>query len=169
MVVGALALWRLGSDLIADAGAAEGTPAGWAAPQAGRTGTAPSLTAPLSEAVRIEPGVVLRVVSVAPVRAVARPGEIGGPALRVDLQARNSAAVPVELDSVDVALFYGEPRVVAPSVSGPGARPFRGAVPSGGTLRARYVFAVPDAADPPIGITLVGLPDLASVIWTSDK
>lgn len=129
-----------------------------AAPSSGPTGT-PSPGSleevPVEEAVT-EPAVPLtatadfgtemrlRIMRIESVEGVARgTGEIAGPALRLTLRMSNGSDSPVSLESAVVDVASGAAQNPAPTLSGPGAEPFQGKVPAGGSMRAVYVFAVP--------------------------
>src|SRR4051794_16130823 len=88
-------------------------------------------------------GMTVRITRITPIvgRATA-PGEVGGPALRIALVARNSSSHPISLDGTVVFVSYGPARTPAVELSR-GERRFRGAVAPGGRRGAIYVFTVP--------------------------
>ena len=166
-VVAGLLVWLLGSEDQAGqhppaartgpTGTAEPTPA--PAPSSGPTG-APSpgsldvvpveevttaRAVPLTATADFGTGMTLRIVRIERVAGVARgPGEIAGPALRLTLRMSNGSDSAVSLESAVVDLTAGADRTPAPTLTGPGGRPFAGEVPAGGSMTAVYVFAVPE-------------------------
>ncbi|HEY1118852.1 MAG TPA: hypothetical protein VGE43_14160 [Acidimicrobiales bacterium] len=92
-------------------------------------------------------GLDLQVTGVEPVHGVARgPGEIAGPAVRLTVRLTNRGRREISLESVVLAVSYGRDRTPAMSLSGPGGRPFAGALAPGHSQCGRYVFALPLSA-----------------------
>lgn len=92
-------------------------------------------------------GLDLRVIGVEPVHGVAEgPGEVAGPAVRLTVSLTNRGDREISLEGVVLAVSYGPDRTPAMSLSGPGGRPFGGALAPGHAQRARYVFALPTSA-----------------------
>jgi hypothetical protein len=71
------------------------------------------------------------------------PGEIAGPALRVNIVVENTSGEDVAMDLALTNLYYGKERTPASTLSGPGARPLPGSLAAGGKASGRYVFGVP--------------------------
>lgn len=72
------------------------------------------------------------------------PGEIAGPALRVEVAVTNDGSANHALDASVVNLYYGPDRVPASSLSGSGEEDLPDSVPEGKTVTGAYEFAVPD-------------------------
>lgn len=140
-----------------DPAAAPATPG--ARPSSGPTGTpAPGSLAvvpagerpterpvPLASPAAFDSGLTLRITGAEPVQGVAHgPGELAGPAVRLELELENRTGKEISLETVVVALTYGDAQTPAVTLSGPGAEPFAGTLGSGDTARARYVYAVPE-------------------------
>jgi hypothetical protein len=78
------------------------------------------------------------------VEGVARgPGQISGPALRLELRAHNGGTDPVSLEGMVVALAYGAEEMPATTLTEPGGAPFEGELAPGADAVATYVFGVP--------------------------
>jgi len=90
-------------------------------------------------------GVTLRITDIRAVDGVARgPGQVSGPALRLELVAHNDSAKSVSLEGMVVALAYGAADTPAMPLDEPGAQPFGGAVSVQDDAAAVYVFAIPE-------------------------
>jgi hypothetical protein len=110
--------------------------------QAGERRTAKPV--PITSVAAFQSGLTLRVRRAVPVRGVARgPGEIAGPAVRLELELENGSDEQISLESVVVALTYGAEQTPAVTLSGPDAEPFGGTLEPGAVARGRYVFGVP--------------------------
>ncbi|MBE1874783.1 hypothetical protein [Myceligenerans pegani] len=72
------------------------------------------------------------------------PGEIAGPAVRVEVAVINSDAEYHALGASVVNLYYGPDRIPASSLSGSGEEALPDSVPGGQTVTGTYEFAVPD-------------------------
>ena len=169
VAAGALLVWRLGpgsddstkdvAPAAAESSSLASTPD--AAPSSGPTGTpspgsldvvpveevstAPAV--PLTATADFGTGMKLRVEKIESVEGVARgTGEIAGPALRLTLRVSNDSNSAVSLESAVVDVTTGADRTPAPTLTGPGGKPFEGEVRAGGSMTAVYVFAVPEVA-----------------------
>jgi hypothetical protein len=74
--------------------------------------------------------------------AAKAPGEIAGPALKITLQATNDSKKAISLDTVTVAVSYGEDRSPAVELSD-GRRPFSGKLGAGDSEKGVYIYTVP--------------------------
>jgi hypothetical protein len=122
----------------------EGTPSPGSldAVPAGETRTKPPV--PMTATADFGTGVTIRVTGVEAVAGVARgPGQIAGPAVRLDLEVVNDSRSTVSLESMVLAVSYGSARTPAMALTGPGGVLFEGELEAGGTARGRYVFAIP--------------------------
>jgi len=90
------------------------------------------------------------------------PGEIAGPAVAVQVQIKNNAAAPFNLDSVFVTMNDSGGAPGQPSISDP-AIPLTGELAPGGQATGTYVFRVPTTGRNPITI-LVSNSDSAEVV-----
>jgi hypothetical protein len=91
----------------------------------------------------VAPGVTLRVKGVTAVDGAASlPGEVTGPAVRVELELTNSSGASVDLASTVVGLAYGAERIPANTFS-TGTSSLVGPVDTGSSATGVYVFAVP--------------------------
>jgi hypothetical protein len=88
-------------------------------------------------------GVSVRIVRITPIQGHAtEPGEVDGPALRLQLLARNASKHAVSLDSTVVFVAYGRERTPAEELAS-GEHRFAGPLGPRQTARATYVFQVP--------------------------
>jgi hypothetical protein len=91
----------------------------------------------------VAPGVTLRVKGVTGVDGTASlPGEVSGPAVRVELELTNSSGASVDLASTVVGLAYGAERIPANTFS-TGTSSLVGPLDTGSSTTGVYVFAVP--------------------------
>ncbi|MBO0608587.1 hypothetical protein [Myceligenerans salitolerans] len=72
------------------------------------------------------------------------PGEIAGPAVRVEVAVINSGGTYHPLGASVVNLYYGPDRIPASSLSGSGQEDLPDSVPAGQTVTGTYEFAVPE-------------------------
>ncbi|GAB3160514.1 hypothetical protein GCM10027059_08670 [Myceligenerans halotolerans] len=72
------------------------------------------------------------------------PGEIAGPAIRVEVAVINSGAANHALGASVVNLYYGPDRIPASSLSGSGEQDLPDSVPGGQTVTGTYEFGVPE-------------------------
>jgi hypothetical protein len=90
-------------------------------------------------------GLSVRVVRLSPMHGKATgPGEVSGPAVRVELEVTNAARRPRSLDSSVVAAFYGPDLTPAPELSS-GEHRLSGRIAARSSVHATYVFTVPVA------------------------
>lgn len=92
-------------------------------------------------------GLTIRVNAIEAVDGVARgPGQVSGPALRLEMEARNGSGDPVSLEGMVVAMEYGADGTPATPLREPGGEPFEGELSPQDEAVAAYVFAVPEKA-----------------------
>jgi hypothetical protein len=97
--------------------------------------------------VETTPGVTASVKSVEAVKGVAHgPGEIAGPALRVTVSVKNGSDKSIRTELGLINVYYGKDRTPAGTLSGPGAEPFPGEIPAGGSGTGTAVFSVPSGS-----------------------
>lgn len=100
----------------------------------------------LTETAAFGTKVSLRIVKVEKVKGIARgPGEIAGPALRLTLDLTNDSDDTLALEPMVVAVESGAKQTPAPSLTGPGSKPFAGELAPGRSATGTYVYAVPVA------------------------
>lgn len=75
--------------------------------------------------------------------AGSRPGEVGGPAIQLDVLIHNSGDKPLDLATLVVSATYGPSRTPAENVLTNQSRPLTGAVEPGQTIRGTLLFVVP--------------------------
>lgn len=73
-------------------------------------------------------------------------GEVGGPALRVTLEARNDSVSAFATPGVVVNLYFGDDGAPAGGIREPGGREFPSSVGSGETASGVFLFTVPEDA-----------------------
>ncbi len=73
------------------------------------------------------------------------PGNVAGPAVRVDVRLRNGTAAPVSLAGATVTMSYGPDQEPASPVDDPATSAFSGTLAPGATAVGTYVFTVPAA------------------------
>lgn len=102
---------------------------------------------PLDEAVDVSPDVRVELVSIESVIGVANiAGEIGGPALRVTVEATNGGGTTFETPAVIVNLYVGDGRLPADGIREPGSRAFPGSIAAGSSATGVFIFTVPEGA-----------------------
>lgn len=102
---------------------------------------------PLDEPVEATSEVRVELVSIEQVTGVANiAGEVGGPALRVTVEATNSGGAAFETPAVIVNLYMGDDRAPAGTVLEPGSRQFPGSIPAGASASGVFIFTVPEDA-----------------------
>jgi hypothetical protein len=98
---------------------------------------------PLDATAHFGTGLTVRVARITPITGRASaPGEVGGPALRIQLLAHNASGRPISLDRSVVFVSYGADRTPAGELS-TGEKRFNGTVAPGAERRGTYVFTVP--------------------------
>jgi hypothetical protein len=98
---------------------------------------------PLDESADFGTGLSIELTKIQSVKGEAKmPGEIAGPALKVTLRATNDSKKSVSLDTVVVAVSYGEDRTPAIELSD-GRRPLKGNLKAGDAKNGVYVYNVP--------------------------
>jgi hypothetical protein len=100
---------------------------------------------PRAEEATLGSGITGRIVALTPVEAKAtRAGEVGGPAVQVDIELTNVSPTDLSLDGVTVNGYYGADKTPAsPIVAQSGQGSFDGVLAAGATAKGRYVFSVP--------------------------
>lgn len=111
--------------------------------------TVPALPIEVAPAVEVDEeaqfgtGVSVRVASYEAIEVTsARPGEVGGEVLQLDLEFVNGSTEPVDLDSVTIDLQYGDGKPANQVTTDP-ADPVSGTLEPSGVLTGRYIFSVP--------------------------
>lgn len=101
----------------------------------------------LQSPARLDNGVSVRVTQIDPVTSAGTgPGQVSGePAVAFHLTLDNGSPLPVSLDLTTVSSAYGVDSTPGLPVDGAPAVAFAGAVPSGGSASAVYVFRIPTA------------------------
>jgi hypothetical protein len=100
--------------------------------------------APFGAEATPEPGVTVTVSSVEKVTGEASvPGEVGGPALRFDVELTNGTGKVLDMRTVVVNAYYGPDRTPTTPLLKPGARPFEPELGPDKTARGVFVFGVP--------------------------
>ena len=111
--------------------------------------------APQGEPADLGDGLTAELVEVTPVTAEGtQVGEVGGPALQVDLEIVNGSDAPFSLDGVTVNAYYGADRTPAPPYFEPADAKFSGTLDPGKAADGRYVFRVPEAEQASTVITV---------------
>jgi hypothetical protein len=114
-------------------------------------------------------GVIVRVSDIEKVEGQAHgPGEVGGPALRISIEVRNSSGKDIPMELALANLYYGPDTSPASPLSGPGARPFPRTIASGKSATARYVFGVPERGRSPLVVEFSYTTDEPTVIFEGD-
>lgn len=93
-------------------------------------------------------------------------GEIAGPALRFTLRLDNDTSKAIALGSVVVNAYYGADETPAPSLSGPGAKPFGSTVAAGKTATGVYVFSVPKKGRSDVTVEFSYSTDVSTVVFS---
>ena len=141
------------------------SPIRWRQPRSNRSsatasGQAPRIraaTQPFKDAVEYPDGVRLRVTDVRQGRVTDKgPGVVKGPVTSFDLELSNGSDSSLDLTQVVATVVYGSPRRLSSPVYLEEGQDFRGVVKPGGTAKAVYGFAIPEA-DLGQGHLLVGL------------
>ena len=117
-------------------------------PGTGATEPAPAVrtkkAVPLHATADFGTGLTVRITRITPITGQASaPGEVGGPALRIQLEAHNAGGKPISLDRSVVFVSYGAERTPAEELS-TGEKRFSGSVPPGAKRNGTYVFTVPE-------------------------
>lgn len=111
--------------------------------------------APQGEPADLGGGVTAELVEVSAVTAEGtQAGEVGGPAVQVDLQLVNGSGEPFSLDGVTVNAYYGAGRTPASPYFEPADSKFSGTLAPGTAADGRYVFRVPEAEQSSVLITV---------------
>jgi hypothetical protein len=102
---------------------------------------------PLTDQAAVVPGVVFSISELEAVDGTARgPGEVAGPSLRFAVSVRNDTAAPVSLTSTVVNVYFGADQSPATELASPGGVALADEVAAGGTVRAVFIFNVPNDA-----------------------
>jgi hypothetical protein len=96
---------------------------------------------PLGKAGSFASGIAVRILAAKTFHARAhRPGEISGPAVRVNAEITNNTGKAISLAGLAVTCAEGNGKTPLVSFLSPPARPFRGTLAGGAHARAVYVF-----------------------------
>lgn len=105
---------------------------------------APADPVEIDEEAEITPGLSAEITAIEAVEGEARrPGEVGGPAIRVTVQISNSTDAAASLATTVVTAYYGADRIPALELGAPGAVAIPSEVAAGGSATGVYVFTVP--------------------------
>lgn len=100
--------------------------------------------APLEQAVAPVGGLEVELTSIESVEGIAAvAGEVGGPALRITVEATNDGAAAVDTPAAIVNLYVGGDRRPANAIMQPGGRSFPPSIPARGSATGVYLFTVP--------------------------
>jgi hypothetical protein len=111
-------------------------------------------------------GLVVKIVGITSVQSQARaPGDIAGPALRVELEATNRSNHPISLESAQVGVEYGADRTPASINSGPGTKRFAPSLAPQKTSTAAYVFRVPPDQRDPVRVVVSYSLDAPTIVF----
>jgi hypothetical protein len=96
----------------------------------------------VGEQARSESGLTVVVTAIRDIEVEASAiGELGGAAVEVRLEVRNTGDSDLALSSITVAVEGDDGAPLSPIASAPQVAPFREVLPSGGTSSATYVFS----------------------------
>ncbi|MBO3088923.1 hypothetical protein [Cellulomonas dongxiuzhuiae] len=134
------------------AGSVDGTAPPADPPAAGAPadgGHVPTVTVPIDAVAELAEAVTARLSAVDAVDGEAvQPGEVGGPALRVEIELVNGSTAPLDLRGAVVNLYHGPQQTPATALTEPGGSPLPHGLEAGATATGAFVFAVPaDARD----------------------
>lgn len=97
----------------------------------------------LGEAASASRDVTVELLSIEPVTGIANiAGEVGGPALRVTVEAVNRSGAPFQTPAVVVNLYTGADRAPAGDIREPGSREFPSSIEAGSSAVGVYIFTV---------------------------
>jgi hypothetical protein len=92
----------------------------------------------------VAPGVQVSITKLKSVHGTAEDaGDIAGPAVQVTMTVRNSTGAAIALNSAVVSLYYSKALTPAPSLPGPGGKPFPNSVAAGSSVTGVFIFTVP--------------------------
>ncbi|MGB3827977.1 MAG: hypothetical protein WA962_04305 [Ornithinimicrobium sp.] len=118
-----------------------------------------------TDEVTVSKEVTVEIVDVSRTTVTARaPGEIGGPAVRVDVAMSNVTDDPVDLDAVTVTGADASETPLSPLGVDP-ADPFTGALEPGAEAQGTYLFSFPDGSSGPLTITVSPAPELPVAVF----
>ena len=99
---------------------------------------------PLDETGDFGTGLSVQLVGIEAIEGEARTqGEVGGPALRVEVEMTNESDEPLSLERTQVEITYGEDRTPGIELTGSGTTSFAESVAPGESSTAVVVFLVP--------------------------
>lgn len=124
-------------------------------------------SAPIDEKVSPVEGVEVQVKKIESVKGDAQgPGEIAGPAIRVDIEVSNDSDGEVSMDLALMNVYYGKDKTPASTLSGPGAAPLAGRIAAGDTATGAYVFSVPEDQRDQLTVEFSYSTDVPTVIFS---
>ncbi len=135
--------------------AAPGTPTGTgpsgspsatasALPAPSQSGRPPSASAAPDATATLADDVTVRLSGVESIQGTADlPGDIAGPALRVEVEVTNDSDALIPLSGTVVNAYYGATQTPATQLSGSGAVAFPASLAAGESVTARFVYTIP--------------------------
>lgn len=134
------------------------TPTVWPTPTPGATqAVAPDdpIEVALDEPGTIGDGVTATVTSVTAFESEGGlPGELGGPAVRVEIAVANTGDDDVDTAGAAVSITFGDDQVPGSELGGDGTSTLPAKIAPGATVSASYAFAVPEGAGKTMRVTL---------------
>jgi hypothetical protein len=107
---------------------------------------------PLTGTANFGGGVTARLVDVKAVHGSANgPGEVAGPALRVDVRLNNDTGRTIDLSQA-VVTIYDAAATPGVQLTQSGSAPFHGSARAHSSVRATYVFTLPTAHRDPVTV-----------------
>lgn len=118
-----------------------------------------------ADEVTVSKEVTVEIIDLARTKVTARgPGEIGGPAVRVDVRLSNVTDDPVDLDGVTVTGADDSATPLSPLAVDP-ANPFAGELEPGAEVEGTYLFSFPDGSSAPLTVTVNPSPELPVAVF----
>jgi hypothetical protein len=112
-------------------------------------------------------GLTAELVTISPIEAKAQlPGEVAGPAVAITVQVTNTGSKSADLGSVVVSLADSDDAPGTEMTAEP-AKPFKGSVGAGKSVRGVYVFTVAKSKRDPVTLT-VSIGDAPVLVFTGD-
>jgi hypothetical protein len=133
----------------------------------GAAGAGETTSASLNETAETGQGVTVKVTKIEHVEGKANgPGEIAGPAVRLNVHVANGSPKQLSMELALVNVYYGKARTPAASLSGPRADPLAGSIDPGGSASGRYVFGVPRSKQDQLTVEFSYTTDAPTVIFS---
>ncbi len=118
-----------------------------------------------ADEVTVSEEVTVEIIDLASAQVTARaPGEIGGPAVRVDVRLSNVTDDAVDLDGVTVTGADDSATPLSPLAVDP-ATPFAGVLEPGAQAEGTYLFSLPEGSSGPLTITVNPTPELPVAVF----